>query len=182
VASRQKHQLLHSVLICCLLIRSLSVLLGQGQASPAVSPAPAVAPGSTISDSPQQPRKGAGIASAADSAALSVVTHWERRSGAIPMRAWVLAGLSGMLQHALPFWVYTIVLNNLEANIAGFFLNLIPVFGIAGAYVLLGETLNTVQWFGAVLILTAMLGMARFYKEGSAHANASLESGDTQED
>lgn len=157
-----------------------SALILQGQASPA---APAVAPGSTISDSPQQPRKaGAGIASAADSAALSVVTHWERRSGAIPMRAWVLAGLSGMLQHALPFWVYTIVLNNLEANIAGFFLNLIPVFGIAGAYVLLGETLNTVQWFGAVLILTAMLGMARFYKEGSAHANASLESGDTQED
>jgi drug/metabolite transporter (DMT)-like permease len=41
------------------------------------------------------------------------------------------------------------------------FINLTPVFGVATAYVFLGERLTGMQWLGAVIILvsvTALLG------------------------
>ncbi|MDF2730465.1 MAG: hypothetical protein K0T01_2252, partial [Acidimicrobiia bacterium] len=39
--------------------------------------------------------------------------------------------------------------------------NLIPVFGIAASYALLGERLSARQWLGAVLIVTTMFVVGR---------------------
>ena len=69
---------------------------------------------------------------------------------------WGWAILSGVLYYALAFWLYVRGLRNMPASLAGFFINLLPVFGVGGAYVFLGERLNVVQWIGAILILISV--------------------------
>ena len=66
---------------------------------------------------------------------------------------WGWAILSGTLYYALAFWLYVKGLTYAPASLAGFFINLLPVFGVGGAYLFLGERLTAVQWIGAVLIL-----------------------------
>lgn len=73
----------------------------------------------------------------------------------------LLAALSGIVQYALAFWFYLFALQRLQANIAGFYLALIPVFGIGAASVFLGETLTTGQWFGAIFIMASVAAVAR---------------------
>jgi drug/metabolite transporter (DMT)-like permease len=80
---------------------------------------------------------------------------------------WGWAALSGVLYYALAFWCYVIGLKQLPASMVGLFLNLIPIFGVAGAYLFLGERLTTVQWFGGILILLAVVMVLR-----GQHANA----------
>ncbi|HVI89978.1 MAG TPA: DMT family transporter [Dongiaceae bacterium] len=65
--------------------------------------------------------------------------------------------LSGILQFALPFWLYLRALEHMRASITALFLPLIPLSGVALAYCLLGEILNPAQWVGAVLIVLAVL-------------------------
>jgi drug/metabolite transporter (DMT)-like permease len=80
---------------------------------------------------------------------------------AIPSSAWLWAVVSGILYYALAFWFYITGLKQTPAGLAGLFLNLIPIFGVAGAYVFLGERLSPVQWIGAILILAAVVGITR---------------------
>lgn len=70
------------------------------------------------------------------------------------------AALSGVTLYAIPFWLYTIVLKHIPANLASFFITLVPVFGISGAYAFLGEQLSFSQWIGAGLIVTAIFGVS----------------------
>jgi drug/metabolite transporter (DMT)-like permease len=65
--------------------------------------------------------------------------------------------LSGLLQFALPFWLYLLALRHMRASVTALFLPLIPLSGVITAYFLLGETLNLGQWLGAVLIILAVL-------------------------
>jgi len=65
--------------------------------------------------------------------------------------------LSGLLQFALPFWLYLLALRHMRASMTALFLPLIPLSGVITAYFLLGETLNTGQWLGALLIILAVL-------------------------
>lgn len=65
--------------------------------------------------------------------------------------------LSGLLQFALPFWLYLLALRHMRASVTALFLPLIPLSGVITAYLLLGETLNTGQWLGALLIILAVL-------------------------
>lgn len=76
--------------------------------------------------------------------------------GAVPAAAWLWAIVSGVLYYALAFWCYLIGLRSVAAGAAGQFLNLIPIFAIAGAYLFLGERLSAPQWAGAGLILLAV--------------------------
>ncbi len=66
------------------------------------------------------------------------------------------AAASGVLYYAAAFWFYLRGLSCVRASVAGGFLNLIPVFGIAPAYVFLGERLTAIQWFGAILIVLSV--------------------------
>ncbi len=79
----------------------------------------------------------------------------------VPLSSWVWAIGSGIVQYSLAFWFYWIGAKNVSAGMASIFLMLIPVFGIGGAYVFLGEQLGVFQWLGAGLILVALAGIAR---------------------
>lgn len=81
---------------------------------------------------------------------------------AISSSAWLWAVVSGIVYYALAFWFYIIGLKRIPASLAGFFLNLIPIFAVGGAYLFLGERLAAVQWAGAALILVAVMTMLRF--------------------
>jgi drug/metabolite transporter (DMT)-like permease len=85
----------------------------------------------------------------------------------ISSASWGWAALSGVLYYALAFWCYIIGLKQLPASMAGLFLNLIPIFGIAGAYLFLGERLTAAQWIGGTLILLAVVMVLRGQREGA---------------
>lgn len=94
------------------------------------------------------------------------------RGGALSLTAispatWGWAALSGVLYYALALWCYIIGLKQLPASTVGLFLNLIPVFGVGGAYLFLGERLTVAQWIGGALILLAV-GMVLRRQHGEA--------------
>jgi drug/metabolite transporter (DMT)-like permease len=64
--------------------------------------------------------------------------------------------ISGLMYYAIAYWFYLDGLRSMPASKAGNFLNLIPMFGIAVAYALLGERLTAAQWAGTVLILISI--------------------------
>lgn len=69
-----------------------------------------------------------------------------------------LALASGVVQYALAFLLYLIGLRALPVGSAGLFLALIPLFGVAGAAAVLGETISVAQMIGAIMIVAAVLG------------------------
>lgn len=85
---------------------------------------------------------------------------------------WGLAILSGILYYALAFWFYITGLKNAPASLAGFFINLLPVFGVGGAYVFLAERLSGIQWVGAILILFSVASIVRLQRGETALVNA----------
>lgn len=76
-----------------------------------------------------------------------------------------LAAVSGVVQYALAFWLYLHALRRLPANIAAFYLALIPIFGVGAAYAVLGETLTPVQWLGAACIVVSVGAVSRLSRD-----------------
>lgn len=72
----------------------------------------------------------------------------------------VLAIISGIFQYGLAFIFYLIALKNISAGLAGMFLNLVPVFGIVGAWLFLGEEMRMIQIIGAIATICALLVMS----------------------
>jgi drug/metabolite transporter (DMT)-like permease len=85
---------------------------------------------------------------------------------------WGWAILSGIVYYALGFWLYITGLRKTPASLAGFFINLLPVFGVTGAYIFLGERLATFQWLGAILILVSVGNIFRLQRADTALATA----------
>ena len=81
--------------------------------------------------------------------------------GGIPAGVLLLAAVSGIVQYALAFWLYLFALRSLPANVAAFYLALIPVFGVGAAYLFLGEMLSGLQWIGATLIVVSVALISR---------------------
>ncbi len=79
--------------------------------------------------------------------------------GDISTRAWLAAIISGLMYYALAFWFYLSALRHVEASIAGSFLTLVPVFGVAAAMVT-GERLDIRQWVGAALVVGSVAVIA----------------------
>ncbi len=77
--------------------------------------------------------------------------------GQLPPGTWGLAMMTGVVQYALAFSLYLSALRHVEASQAALFLTLIPVFGVGGAAVFLGEQMTTSQFIGAGLIIGALL-------------------------
>ena len=69
------------------------------------------------------------------------------------------AAVSGILYYGLGFFFYLAGLRHVPASYAGAFLPLIPVFGVAGGY-LVGERLEPRQWLGAIVIVAATVTIA----------------------
>ena len=76
---------------------------------------------------------------------------------------------SGLLYYAVAYWLYLVALRLMPASVAGGFLNLVPLFGIATAYLVLGERLSPAQWAGGILILLAALSLLRLQGVPSRH-------------
>ncbi|MFE0017713.1 DMT family transporter [Mesorhizobium sp. NPDC059054] len=79
----------------------------------------------------------------------------------IPFRDVATIILSGFLYYALAYWFYLHALRSMAASVAGSFFNLIPVFGVMGSFLFLGERLALSQWLGAVLIVGAAVTVLR---------------------
>ena len=69
---------------------------------------------------------------------------------------WGLAIVSGIVQYALAFSLYISALKTISANYAGSFLNLVPLFGLAGAFLFLHERLSLWQLCGAAITVIAV--------------------------
>ncbi|MEP1442102.1 MAG: DMT family transporter [Hyphomicrobiales bacterium] len=69
---------------------------------------------------------------------------------------WLVVIASGIIQYGIAFSFYMYALSKIPTNLAGSFLNLIPVFGLAIAFVVLGETLTTFQLVGAAITILAL--------------------------
>ena len=72
---------------------------------------------------------------------------------------WAAAAASGCLYYGLAFWFYLAGLRKVRASVAGGFLPLVPVFGVAAGY-LIGERLSERQWVGAIVVVAATAAMA----------------------
>jgi len=69
---------------------------------------------------------------------------------------WFVVISSGIIQYGIAFSLYMYALSRISANLAGSFLNLIPVFGLSIAFVTLGETLSLIQLAGAAITIVAL--------------------------
>ena len=63
---------------------------------------------------------------------------------------------SGVLYYGLAYWLYLTGLRRVPASIAAVSFYLIPVFGVAGGLLLLGERLVPTQWLGVAVVLGAL--------------------------
>jgi probable blue pigment (indigoidine) exporter len=72
---------------------------------------------------------------------------------------WGAAAASGVLYYGLAYWLYLTGLRQVSASVAGSFITLVPVFGVAAGY-LVGERLTARQWVGAMVVVIAMAVMA----------------------
>jgi drug/metabolite transporter (DMT)-like permease len=95
---------------------------------------------------------------------LSVLVFASLFNSSVAMRevsagAWASAAISGVLYYALAYWFYLTGLRRIRAGVAGSFINLIPIFGIATGRLFLDERLTGRQLIGAVIIVAAVGGI-----------------------
>jgi probable blue pigment (indigoidine) exporter len=69
---------------------------------------------------------------------------------------WASAVGSGVLYYAMAYWFYLSGLRHAPASIAAASFYLIPVFGVAGGFLFLGDRLLPGQWVGVVVVLAAI--------------------------
>lgn len=84
---------------------------------------------------------------------------------ALPGATILYAMLSGLLYYAIAYGLFLTALRVTPAGIASAYYNLIPVFGVALAYLLLGERLSAVQWAGGAVILSSAFVLVRMTPE-----------------
>jgi drug/metabolite transporter (DMT)-like permease len=82
-------------------------------------------------------------------------------TAAVPFQDIATIIFSGLLYYALAYWLYLYALRSMRASVAGSFFNLIPVFGVIGSFLFLGERLTTLQWLGAALIVGVAMAVLR---------------------
>lgn len=82
---------------------------------------------------------------------------------AVSSSVWALAVASGVVYYGLAYYFYLTALAKIPVSVASQFFNLIPVFGVGGAYVFLGERLSLAHWIGGGLIISAVIGILGQY-------------------
>jgi drug/metabolite transporter (DMT)-like permease len=80
---------------------------------------------------------------------------------------------SGVLYYAGAYWFYLGALRRVPASIAASSFYLIPIVGLAGGAVLLGERLAPSQWLGAAIVLGSVLAIVvRYTDRGATRVSA----------
>jgi drug/metabolite transporter (DMT)-like permease len=100
--------------------------------------------------------------------------------GSVSLAGWLSALVSGVLYYGVAYWLYLSGLRVVPAAFAATSFYLVPVFGLAAAFLLLGERLSPQQWLGAGVAIAAVfliLRPAQTAKPASALATAGLEEG-----
>lgn len=77
---------------------------------------------------------------------------------------WGWAALAGVFQYAVPFWLFLLALRSLSVSTVSLLFTLGPVFVLVGAFLLLGEWLAPLQWWGAGLTLLSLAAIARLQR------------------
>jgi probable blue pigment (indigoidine) exporter len=83
------------------------------------------------------------------------------RPEAVTPLGWASAIGSGVLYYAVAYWFYLSALRNVPASFAAASFYLVPVFGLAGSFLLLGERLEPAQWLGVVIVSIAVIAILR---------------------
>ena len=91
---------------------------------------------------------------------VGVITGWYATSTPTDPGTLGLAAASGVVYYALAYVCYVAALRQVPAAVAASVLPLIPVWGLAAAF-LVGDRLTTAQWLGAVVVAAAVLAVAR---------------------
>jgi drug/metabolite transporter (DMT)-like permease len=78
----------------------------------------------------------------------------------------LLAATAGILNYALPFWLYLTALTRLPVARAATYLTLIPVFGVLGAVLVLGERVTWLDLVGGALVVGSLVLDARTVPAG----------------
>jgi len=90
----------------------------------------------------------------------SLVVSDPRSLAGVSATAWLSAVAAGAIYYGVAFWFYLAGLRGVTAGLAGLFINLVPVFGIAASHLVLGERLSARQWIGAIVVIAAVAGAA----------------------
>ncbi|MEO8228930.1 MAG: DMT family transporter [Chloroflexota bacterium] len=88
------------------------------------------------------------------------------RPESVTPAGWLSAAASGVLYYAAAYWFYLTGLRAAPAWLAAVSFYLIPVFGVAGGFLLLGERLDPRQWLGVVIVLGAAVLLVRWHGLG----------------
>jgi drug/metabolite transporter (DMT)-like permease len=105
--------------------------------------------------------------------ALVLVVAVGVAGGAVVPASVTIAGLasavgSGALYYAFAYWFYLGALRHVPASLAAVSFYLIPIAGIAGAAIFLGERLEGRQWIGSIVVLVAVIGVTARLTVGRA--------------
>ena len=100
---------------------------------------------------------------------VGVITGWYATSVPTDAGTLGLAAASGVVYYALAYVCYVAALRQVPAAVAVSVLPLIPVWGLAAAF-LAGDRLSPAQWLGALVVGLAVLGVALMtsFETGSA--------------
>jgi drug/metabolite transporter (DMT)-like permease len=90
------------------------------------------------------------------------------RPASVTPAGWLSAVGSGILYYAAAYWLYLTGLRAAPAWLAAVSFYLIPVFGVAGGFVLLGERLDPRQWLGVAIVLGAAFLLVRRHEVQNA--------------
>jgi len=92
-------------------------------------------------------------------AATEFLTTHGHSIGSVSAATWSWAALSGLLYYGVAFWLYLTGLARVTASVAGSFITLVPIFGVAAA-MFIGEQLTARQWVGAAVVVGALAVVA----------------------
>lgn len=73
----------------------------------------------------------------------------------------ILAACSGIIQYALAFFLYLLALRDLKVSSVSIYLSLIPLFGMATAWIFLVEPLSIFKLFIGVLLVALIYAFSR---------------------
>jgi drug/metabolite transporter (DMT)-like permease len=79
----------------------------------------------------------------------------------VPPGQLLLIAAAGVLNYALPFWLYLTALTRMPVARAATYLTLIPVFGVLGAVLVLGERVTWLDLVGGALVVASLVADAR---------------------
>jgi drug/metabolite transporter (DMT)-like permease len=94
------------------------------------------------------------------------------RPEAVSPQGWASALVSGILYYAAAYWLYLSGLRRVPASVAASAFYLIPVFGVAGGGLVLGDRLSGVQWIGVAIVVGAVIAILR---RNNPYASAAVE-------